>query len=88
MDAGARCNLGLALLAKGEPDHAWTEYTLAVAIAKRSAADDARTELQAAIDDLDALTNVAKASESTAVTAVMSKAARCPPINKPVGDTD
>ena len=65
MHAVARCNLGLALLAKGEPDHAWTEYTLAVAIAKRSASNDARTELQGAIGDLDALTNVAKESEPT-----------------------
>jgi len=65
MDAVARCNLGVVLLAKGEPDHAWTEYKLAVAIAKRADSDDGRKALQGAIDDLDALTNVAKDSEPT-----------------------
>jgi tetratricopeptide (TPR) repeat protein len=65
MDAFARCNLGLVLLAKGAPDPAWTEYKRAVAIARRSPLGDARTLFQTAIDDLDTLTDAPKESEPT-----------------------
>jgi tetratricopeptide (TPR) repeat protein len=54
--AMAQCNLALALLAQGQPHQALTHYRRAVAIGRRSPADQAARLFEDALADLDALT--------------------------------
>lgn len=58
----AHCNLGLALLVKGEPESAWMEYKRGVAIARRYPPDEARALIEDTLSDLHELTDLSQHS--------------------------